>query len=49
MLEIGEETRGLKGFLRRFGNYIVYMPTEDVGILADVDTPQDLARMTLTK
>ena len=49
VLEIGEETRGLKGFLRRFGNYIVYVPTEDVGTLADVDTPQDLARMTSTK
>ena len=49
VLEIGEETKGLKGFLRKFSNYIVYVPTEDVGTLADVDTPQDLARITSTK
>ena len=49
VLEIKEETRGLKGFLRQFGNYIVYMPTEDVGTLADVDTPRDLEKATSFK
>ena len=49
VLEIDEETRGLKGFLRRFSNYVVYVRTGDVGTLADVDTPQDLVKMTSTR
>ncbi len=44
VLDIGEETRGLKGFLARFRHLIKYVPTEDLGVLADIDTPDDLAR-----
>ncbi|MCD6324648.1 MAG: nucleotidyltransferase family protein [Desulfurococcales archaeon] len=44
VLEIGEETRGLKGFLARFRHLVRYVCTDDLGVLADVDTPEDLVR-----
>ncbi len=44
VLEIGEETRGLKGFLKRFSNKKVYVETSDLGVVYDIDTPDDLVR-----
>lgn len=42
--EISEEGKGLKGFLSRFRTRIHYVPTHDLGVLADIDTPEDLSR-----
>ncbi len=42
--EISEEGKGLKGFLSKFRTRIHYVPTHDLGVLADVDTPEDLRR-----
>ncbi len=44
VLSISEETRGLKGFLRNAREYIRYVETDDVGVVADVDTPEDLEK-----
>ena len=44
VLEITEEERGLKGFLRKYSSYKIYVETTDLGILYDIDTPDDLAR-----
>lgn len=46
VLAIGEETRGLKGFLRkaRAGGYVTNVYLNDVGVLFDIDTPEDLER-----
>lgn len=44
ILEIREEERGLKGFLRRFSNYKIFMDTSDLGVVYDIDTPEDLER-----
>jgi molybdenum cofactor cytidylyltransferase len=44
IMEISEEGRGLKSFLSRFRGRIKYVETEDLGVLADIDTPQDLER-----
>ena len=44
LLDISEETKGLKGFLRKFNGRIKYVLTEDLGVLADIDRPEDLVR-----
>ena len=44
VLNISEETRGLKGFLSNVRDYIRYVETNDVGVVADVDTPEDLEK-----
>lgn len=46
VLAIGEETRGLKGFLRkaRVAGYVTNVYLNDVGVLFDIDTPEDLER-----
>jgi len=44
VLEISEETRGLKGFLNRFRDKIVYHHTSDPGVLYDIDRPEDLEK-----
>ena len=44
VMEISEEGKGLKGFLSRFRLKIHYVPTQDLGVLADIDTPEDLRR-----
>lgn len=44
VLEIKEEERGLKGFLNRFSDKKVYIETDDIGVLYDVDTPEDLIK-----
>ena len=44
VLEINEETRGLKGFLNRFRDKIVYYHTTDLGVLYDIDRPEDLEK-----
>ena len=41
---ISEEERGLKGFLNRHRDRVIYMDVDDVGVLADVDTLEDLKR-----
>ncbi len=42
VLSINEETRGLKGFLNRFRDNIVYINTDDLGVVYDIDMPDDL-------
>ncbi len=42
ILEITEEERGLKGFLRRFATYKIYIDTDDFGVVYDIDEPKDL-------
>ena len=44
ILSINEETRGLKGFLNKFSNKKKYVITNDLGVLYDIDTPDDLVR-----
>ena len=44
VLGIKEEERGLKGFLSRFRDRITYVNVDDVGVLADVDTMEDMER-----
>jgi len=44
VLNIREESRGLKGFLSNARKYIKYVDVDDVGVLADVDTLEDLKR-----
>ena len=44
VLEISEETRGLKGFLNRFRDKVIYYPTSDLGVLYDIDRPEDLEK-----
>ena len=44
VMEISEEGRGLKSFLNRFRDKIIYVETEDLGVLADIDRPEDLER-----
>ncbi len=44
ILSINEETRGLKGFLNKFSNKKKYVITSDLGVLYDIDTPDDLVR-----
>lgn len=44
VMDVSEEGRGLKGFLNRFRGSIKYFMTDDLGVLADVDTPEDLVR-----
>ncbi len=44
VLEINEETRGLKGFLNRFRDKIIYHGTSDLGVLYDIDKPEDLEK-----
>lgn len=44
VLEISEETRGLKGFLNKFRDKIVYHQTSDLGVLYDIDRPEDLEK-----
>lgn len=44
VLEISEETRGLKGFLSRFRDKIIYHHTSDLGVLYDIDKPEDLEK-----
>ena len=46
VLEISEECRGLKGFLRRRSAFIKYLPVDDPGVLADVDRIEDLERFS---
>jgi len=42
VLEIKEEERGLKGFLKKYHQYITYLGVSDVGVLVDIDTLEDL-------
>ena len=42
VLEIKEEERGLKGFLKRYHQYITYLKVSDAGVLVDIDTLEDL-------
>jgi len=42
VLEIKEKERGLKGFLKRYHQYITYLKVSDVGVLVDIDTLEDL-------
>lgn len=42
VLEIREEERGLKGFLKRYSGHRVHIDVDDPGILYDIDTPEDL-------
>ena len=44
VMEIDEETRGLKGFLERYRDYKVYLETSDLGVLYDIDTIEDLVK-----
>jgi molybdenum cofactor cytidylyltransferase len=46
VLTIGEETRGLKGFLRkaRSAGFVTNVYLNDIGVLFDIDTPEDLER-----
>jgi len=44
VMDISEEGRGLKSFLNRFRNRIIYIETDDLGVLADIDRPEDLER-----
>lgn len=44
ILEITEEERGLKGFLRRYAGYKVYVDVDDFGVVYDVDEPEDLVK-----
>ncbi len=44
ILSINEETRGLKGFLNRFSEKKKYVITNDLGVLYDIDTPDDLVK-----
>jgi len=44
VLNIREESRGLKGFLSNACEYVKYVDVDDVGVLADVDTLEDLKR-----
>jgi molybdenum cofactor cytidylyltransferase len=41
---ISEEEKGLKGFLNRYRDKVIYVNVDDVGVLADVDTLEDLKR-----
>lgn len=41
---IDEETLGLKGFIARNSNKVLYCETKDIGVLFDVDTPEDLVK-----
>jgi len=45
VMEIDEVSRGLKGFLNLFRSRIHYLSTKDLGVLADIDTPEDLRRV----
>ncbi|PUA32838.1 MAG: hypothetical protein B7O98_05220 [Zestosphaera tikiterensis] len=47
LLNIREEERGLKGFLSRFKDRIDYVVTDDAGIIADIDTLDDIFRLNL--
>ena len=44
VMDISEEGRGLKSFLNRFRDRIIYIETDDLGVLADIDRPEDLER-----
>ncbi len=44
VLKVSEEEMGLKGFLRRNYDKVLYYDTDDVGVLKDVDVPEDLYR-----
>ena len=44
VMSIREESRGLKGFLRNARGYTRYVDVDDVGVVADVDTLEDLER-----
>ncbi len=46
VLQISEECRGLKGFLRRRSSLISYVEVSDPGVLADVDSVEDLKRFS---
>ncbi|MEM2021879.1 MAG: nucleotidyltransferase family protein [Zestosphaera sp.] len=44
ILKVSEEEMGLKGFLKRNYDKVLYHDTDDVGVLKDVDVPEDLNR-----
>ena len=43
-LSISEETLGLKGFIAKNTDKVLYCEAKDLGVLFDVDTPEDLAK-----
>ncbi len=47
ILKIKEEEKGLKGFLNKFKDRVNYVITDDIGILADIDTIDDISRLNL--
>ncbi len=44
VLTISEKCRGLKGFLRNNFRYVHYVQVNDLGVLRDIDRPEDLVR-----
>ncbi|MCX8184522.1 MAG: nucleotidyltransferase family protein [Sulfolobales archaeon] len=47
-LKISEDERGLKGLISRCGEFVRYLDVDDLGVLFDVDTPEDLQQVVIS-